>query len=174
MCVCVCVCLCITKFSPCISNETPCIVIITCLFHLVLSTRCAIIYLLHFFRLFVIMLIVIKAHIKYKQHLQKKMKKKKKRISRMTRIYVWSLEKNLLKLYKLQTRMQVVQTSFNAISLNASCFLIHMSFLELHNVDAFFFFFFRWPFSSYTSYASCIYLLALPTKARILLCLDWL
>jgi hypothetical protein len=40
----------------------------------------------------------------------------------MTRIYVWSLEKNLLKLYKLQTTVQVVQTSFNAISLSAYCF----------------------------------------------------
>jgi hypothetical protein len=73
----------------------------------------------------------------------------------MTRIYVWSPEK---KFAQAKTTMQVVQTSFNAISLNASCsFLIHMSFLELHNVDALFFFFFRWPFSSYTSYASYIF-----------------
>jgi hypothetical protein len=53
--------------------------------------------------------------------------------------------------------MQVVQTSFNAISQNASCFLIHMSSLELHNVDTFFFGSFMWPFSSNTSYASCIF-----------------
>jgi len=74
----------------------------------------------------------------------------------MTRIYVWSPEKKKLpKLYKLQTMMQVVQTSLNAISLNVFCFLIHMSSLELHNVDALLFF--MWPFSSYTSYARCIF-----------------
>ncbi len=54
---------CITKFSPCISNGTPCIVYHHMSLHLISSTRCAIIYLLHFFGLFVIMLIVIKAHI---------------------------------------------------------------------------------------------------------------
>ncbi len=76
------------------------------------------------------------------------------------------------KLYKLQTTMQVVQTSFNAISLNASCFLIHMSSLELHNVDTFFFFFFfcllACDLFQATQAMQAGYLSALPTKARIL------
>jgi hypothetical protein len=69
--------------------------------------------------------------------------------------------------------MQVVQTSFNPISLNASCsFLIHMSFLELHNVDAPPPFFFSGDLFQATQAMQAAYLLALPTKKARILCLD--
>jgi hypothetical protein len=90
----------------------------------------------------------------------------------MTRILCVIFWIFLHKLYKLQTTMQVVQTSFNAISLNASCFLIDMSSLELHNVDTFFsFFFLPCDLFQATQAMQAGYLSALPTKARIL-CLD--
>ncbi len=55
---------CITKFSPCISNGTPCIVIITCLFIWFCQQDVqSFIFYTFFVCLFVIILIVIKAHI---------------------------------------------------------------------------------------------------------------